>query len=73
VNPYGCYNRQPFQKEVVVQDGWANVPGTNFRIPVMKTVPFRMREDCSYANETELGRVDPRCEGCSWKKPAPPR
>lgn len=69
-NPYGCYNRKPFKQAVLVQDGWTDLTdghGDPSRVPRWKFVPFRMREDCSYANDTAEGRADPRCAGCRWK------
>lgn len=61
----GCHNRAAFKTELVVQDGWEPMGVT--RLPQMKTTPFRMRSDCSYANETDLGRADKGCTGCKWR------
>jgi len=52
---YGCHNRPPFLP--VVQ---SKQYGSTF--------PFTMNPNCQYTY-TDLGRVDPRCEGCKHKFP----
>jgi hypothetical protein len=69
----GCHGRAPFNERVIVQDGYYEARdgfGAPVRSPKYIEVPFRMRQDCSYANETDLGRADPRCTGCPWKNAA---
>lgn len=67
----GCHNRKPFAASQLVQDGWLDLPvdgfGNRSRVPRWKEIPFRMRQECSYANETDLGRADPGCAGCTWR------
>ena len=53
---YGCFNRPPFLP--IVQ---SKQYGSTF--------PFTMAKDCNYTH-TDLGRVDPRCEGCKHKAEA---
>lgn len=56
MNKYGCHNRPPFRP--VVQSQQYGV-----------TFPFTMNPNCQYIH-TDLGRVDPRCEGCKHKAEA---
>lgn len=67
----GCHNRKPFAATTVVQDGWLDLPvdgfGNRSRVPRWREIPFRMRQECSYANETDLGRADKGCLGCTWR------
>lgn len=46
---YGCFNRKPFKKTVVVED-WQGV----YRWP------FRMSMECRY----DRSETDPACAGC---------
>lgn len=63
----GCFNRQPFKTEQLVQDGWVNVDGT--RLPNMVKVPFRMSQSCQYRNDPQgYGQKDPACTGCKHKE-----
>jgi len=61
---YGCHNRKPFRTSTPVQDGWF-MDGVT-RVAKMISVPFRMSPNCQYTH-TELGKVDPKCNGCKWK------
>lgn len=54
---YGCHNRKPFEKVVRVQDGWFNEVTRR-----MKSIPFRMSEQCEY----DLKKTDERCKECNW-------
>lgn len=49
---YGCHNRRPFVSAVTLPNG--------------EQIPQRMKKDCQYT-KTDLGKVDKRCAGCSWK------
>lgn len=53
---YGCHNRAPYLTEVRTTHG--------------ETFPFRMAPDCQYT-ATEAGRVDPKCQACSWRQGLP--
>lgn len=66
--PYGCHNRPDYKGTLQVQEGWVNVPDTNMRVAVMRTIPFTGSMDCNYTH-TELGQCDARCEGCARKAP----
>lgn len=71
--PYQCFNRPDFKPTLEVQDGWFNFTADGFitRLPIMKVIPFRGNIACSYGNDTEYGRNDTRCDGCShrWNVP----
>jgi len=67
VTKYACHNRNPFKKQLVVQDGY--FMDGHQRIPKMVTAPFVMSEACQYT-KTELGRVDAKCDGCKWRAPS---
>lgn len=58
---YGCYNRAEFKREVIVQEG--STDGKWKQI----TIPFVMSETCQYTL-SNLGKVDPKCNGCRWKQ-----
>lgn len=55
---YGCHNRPPFLPIVRVE-----------KAGQVAQWPFAMSPDCNYTH-TDLGRVDPRCEGCKHKAEA---
>jgi hypothetical protein len=70
---YGCHNRPPLGQAREVQDGHRRVAmatmgggceGVN--IPRLKTVPHRMTSECQYV--PPAGRIDPKCDGCNWRK-----
>jgi hypothetical protein len=63
--PYACHNRAPFKDTLVVQDGWYMRDGADTRAPRMKTIQFKNERSCIYTT-SDLGKVDPRCNGCSW-------
>jgi hypothetical protein len=54
---HGCHNRKPFKKFLKVQDGWHDSG-----IRRMKTIPFRMAEQCMY----DLKTTDEGCRECKW-------
>ena len=58
---YGCHNRAPYPLTVVVQER-----DDSRRQPEI-SYPHVMAKDCQFTL-SELGRVDPRCDGCSWRK-----
>lgn len=60
----GCHNRKPYKTSTPMQDGWY-MDGVT-RTAKMIPVPFRMNPQCQYTR-SELGKVDPRCNGCKWK------
>lgn len=63
----GCLNRNPFQGETLMQDGWTYVEGT--RLPNMVKVPFRMSSTCQYQKDPMgYGQQDPHCQGCKHKE-----
>lgn len=64
---YGCFDRKPFKDAMLSQDGWG--PYKDSRLPRMIPSPFRMAQTCQFAL-TELGRVDPLCDGCLHKEQA---
>lgn len=61
---YGCHNRADYLPTYLVQDDWLR--SGDYAVAVMKDVPFSGSQDCNY-RLTELGKVDPRCEGCARK------
>lgn len=58
---YGCHDREPF-KPAQVLHGHDSQTGR----PIRVLVPFRNSPDCNFTF-TELGRVDPKCDGCKHK------
>ena len=52
---YGCHNRAPFKDVNPVMGSGAIV-----------NIPNRMTRECQYRH-TDLGKVDVKCEGCSWR------
>lgn len=50
---YGCHNRQPFGQVYFATGG-------------LKPIPHVMTRECQY-RKTELGKVDPKCDGCRWR------
>ena len=62
---YGCFDRKPFEEAMPVQDGW--IYGGDVRMAKVKQSPFKMAKTCQFAL-TELGRVDPLCDGCKHKE-----
>lgn len=54
--PNGCYNREPYQKEFIAQDGYTNQLG-DIKAPTFTKVEFRMSEHCNYTH-TQLGQAD---------------
>jgi hypothetical protein len=58
----GCYNREPYKAEVMVQNGW-----TDEQTRRMIAIPFTMTTDCQYTL-SELGQKDEKCVGCKWRK-----
>lgn len=62
---YGCHNRAPFAEKLQVQSGWAPTWGSVSRTPLMKEIPFRNERACVYTT-SDLGKVDPKCNGCRW-------
>ena len=60
---YGCWNRKPYAAQQVLH-GVSSATGE----PVRTVVHNRMNPDCQYT-KTELGKVDVRCAGCSWRGP----
>jgi hypothetical protein len=61
-----CHNRASFRETLRIQDGWQESGPS--RVPVMKTIPFRMSPDCQYTRDPMgLGSKDPGCTGCRWK------
>ena len=66
VRRYGCFNRQPFKKSLVVPDGHL-MDGVT-RVQKMKTIPFTMSMQCEYARDPMgYGQRDERCAGCKWR------
>ena len=68
---YGCYNREPFKSEVVVQDGWHQPSGdrASTKAPALVKVPFRMSTECQYSQDPMgHGQKDPGCVGCKYQK-----
>lgn len=55
---YGCHDRAPF-KEYHLPTGADNL--RKYRIPNVMT------KDCQYRH-TELGKADPKCDGCKWRE-----
>lgn len=66
---YGCHNREPHKRTLMVQDGYHEYRDEHIaaRVPLMIEVPFRMSQHCNYTS-TELGKADTRCVGCKWRK-----
>jgi hypothetical protein len=50
---YGCYNRKPFHNYYHATGG-------------DKPIPHVLTTDCRYTH-TELGKFDPKCDGCKHK------
>lgn len=55
---YGCFDREPYRTDLMVQDGWTEDGRRN-----MVPIPFVMSMDC----KTDIPD-DPRCQGCKWRK-----
>ena len=62
---YGCHNRKPLRTTALVQQGWARI-GYHVEARHTVSIPDEMTKDCQY-RKTELGKVDPKCEGCRAK------
>lgn len=62
---YGCHNRKPLRDTALVQQGWARI---DYHVEARHTVSIQdeMTKECQY-RKTELGKVDPKCEGCKWR------
>ena len=69
---YGCFNRPPMRKSVLVQAGWHWVVldprgdgiAIHTRVPNMVTIPNPMTNECQYS----LTADDPGCQGCKWNR-----
>lgn len=59
---YGCYNREPIDEPMYVQDGWMFVNNNLNKIPKMAWIPFRMSKTCEYTKHARYS--DPGCMGC---------
>ena len=69
VRRYGCFNRAPFKKTLVVPDGHF-MDGVT-RVQKMQTIPFTMSMQCEYARDPMgYGQKDERCVGCKWRADA---
>ena len=69
VRRYGCFNRAPFKKTLVVPDGHF-MDGVT-RVQKMQTIPFTMSMQCEYARDPMgYGQKDERCVGCKWRPDA---
>lgn len=66
---YGCHNRRPFASSRPVQDGWF-IDGVT-RVPRLVSLKNVGSPKCQFTH-SELGRHDPRCEGCTHRAPACP-
>ena len=60
---YGCFDRAPLKSRVEVQSGWEQ-GGRR-----MIVIPDPLTKHCNYSL-TELGKVDPLCDGCIHKEQA---
>lgn len=67
MKPYACHNREPFRDAQVLEH--PVVKGGTV-VPATTSIPFRMRQDCSYTT-TELSQADERCVGCHWRANPP--
>jgi len=61
VSTYGCHNREPYKPEQVLH-GTNSLTGE----AIVTVVPFRNSPTCNY-KLTDLGKADPKCDGCSHK------
>ena len=64
---YGCFSHAPYLPHVLLAGDYHLEDGILTR-DVIK-IPFRMAMSCQY-RLTDLGRDDPKCEGCSHKETA---
>lgn len=64
---YGCFSRADYRDTYRGQDGWNHV-APHHATARMVDIEFTGRHSCQY-KLTELGKVDPRCEGCARKAP----
>ena len=64
---YGCFDRAPFKETMPVQDGYYKHQDGWTVTPRIVKSPFKMAKTCQFAL-TELGRVDPLCDGCKHKE-----
>lgn len=67
VKRYGCYDRADFLDAYPAMDGVAEI-ATGLVAIKQVSVPFAGSRSCQY-RLTELGRHDPKCEGCAHKNP----
>jgi hypothetical protein len=65
VRRYGCFDRADYKPAYDGQCGWVKAPDGTARAKLAE-ITFRGTHSCQY-KMTELGKVDPRCEGCSRK------
>lgn len=54
---YGCHNRPPFKQSTELRDHHGRL---------VSSWPAAMNPECQYTH-TELGKSDPRCEGCKHR------
>lgn len=59
---YGCHNRPPMRKSLMVQDGWTPDGRRN-----MVEIPFAMSTNCRH----DKTLTDSRCAGCLHAKGLP--
>jgi hypothetical protein len=61
---YGCHNHKPYKPNIVLAGDYKIQDGQLVREEIK--IPFRGLMSCNY-QLTELGRDDPKCEGCSHR------
>lgn len=62
---YGCHNRADYLDTYRGQAGWNHVAPHHATARVVD-IKFTGKRSCQY-KLTELGKVDPKCEGCARK------
>jgi len=64
VRHYGCHDRADYLPTYPAQDGWIRTADS--AVAKIVDIEFNGSKACNY-KLTELGKIDPLCDGCIWK------
>lgn len=64
-----CFDRPPYVKALLVQDGYAlRTEGPLImRVPLMKSIPWAFTDECKASLSGEAVRLNMNCRGCKWE------
>jgi hypothetical protein len=66
VKLYGCHDRDDYMEAYLAMDGLTDIMPRRSVINRVR-VQFTGKMSCQY-RLTDLGKIDPKCEGCARKK-----